>query len=504
MDIASEIARHKVSRSKKADENEALQDSEKLITTLREAGCCSRCCLRFLACNRLSVYAAPEAELNEHFGIAHSPPSCTACLGTLQSGLPATVAERIASQLEDYEQLDNATYGLVCTLPIGMVSRDYLLKLHVKQPVVMDYRELFRFLVQESLKTLLPGVSPVKADTETIRVDIVLTHDPTDTEHTFLTQAEEPVIRNRKIPKGGRPFETDSRPSILEALKKISYKEACSLTSVPPLVHSERATIASLKVTVASTFVGGRYLKFSRECSQTPWEINGMRLAEHSVSECIGKVLQEAHKARDYKFIPAGREDADVRMLGTGRPMVVELIDPRIISLSPADYTALEKKIAEDPTTGQIVQVKQLTQVDPKRVTEMKEGEEFKRKKYRALVWLSEPVTPEILDRINQQGKTPFIIKQNTPLRVFQRRAAVIREKEIFECTAVAAEANEPDVETKRHFLILSLDTQAGTYIKEFVHGDLGRTQPNLATIAGVKGADLIELDVTEVSLQWP
>lgn len=84
------------------------------------------------------------------------------------------------------------------------------------------------------------------------------------------------------------------------------------------------------------------------------------------------------------------------------------------------------------------------------------------------------------------------------------RRAAVIREKEIFECTAVAAEAKEPDVEIKRHFLILSLDTQAGTYIKEFVHGDLGRTQPNLASIAGVKGADLIELDVTEVSLQWP
>lgn len=67
----------------------------------------------------------------------------------------------------------------------------------------------------------------------------------------------------------------------------------------------------------------------------------------------------------EYKFIPAGREDANVRMLGTGRPMVVELIDPRILRLSPETYTILEKKIADDPKTGQIVQVKQLAQVDP-------------------------------------------------------------------------------------------------------------------------------------------
>lgn len=121
----------------------------------------------------------------------------------MQTGLANTVAERIVRELSDYEQLGNATYALVCTLPIGLMSRDYLLKLHVAQPVVMDFRELFRFLVQEALKALVPDLSPVKAaDVETVRVDIVLAHDPTEAEHTFLTQAEEPVIRNRKRPKG--------------------------------------------------------------------------------------------------------------------------------------------------------------------------------------------------------------------------------------------------------------------------------------------------------------
>lgn len=41
----------------------------------------------------------------------------------------------------------------------------------------------------------------------------------------------------------------------------------------------------------------------------------------------------------------------------------------------------------------------------------------------------------------------------------------------------------------------LRLTTQAGTYVKEFVHGDLGRTKPNLKIILG-RFVDILELDV--------
>ena len=41
--------------------------------------------------------------------------------------------------------------------------------------------------------------------------------------------------------------------------------------------------------------------------------------------------------------------------------------------------------------------------------------------------------------------------------------------------------------------------TQAGTYIKEFVHGDFGRTVPNLRTILGVQ-VDIVALDVEVIS----
>ena len=32
------------------------------------------------------------------------------------------------------------------------------------------------------------------------------------------------------------------------------------------------------------------------------------------------------------------------------------------------------------------------------------------------------------------------------------------------------------------HHFKINMTTQAGTYVKEFVHGDLGRTEPSLCT----------------------
>ena len=41
----------------------------------------------------------------------------------------------------------------------------------------------------------------------------------------------------------------------------------------------------------------------------------------------------------------------------------------------------------------------------------------------------------------------------------------------------------------------LRLTTQAGAYVKEFVHGDFGRTKPNLTMILN-RFVDILELDV--------
>jgi tRNA pseudouridine synthase 10 len=46
--------------------------------------------------------------------------------------------------------------------------------------------------------------------------------------------------------------------------------------------------------------------------------------------------------------------------------------------------------------------------------------------------------------------------------------------------------------------MIVDLTTQAGTYIKEFIHGDFGRTNPNLGSILNCT-ADILQLDVLDL-----
>ena len=48
------------------------------------------------------------------------------------------------------------------------------------------------------------------------------------------------------------------------------------------------------------------------------------------------------------------------------------------------------------------------------------------------------------------------------------------------------------------HIVVLRVLASAGTYIKELVHGDLGRTNPSIGGILNKK-VDIMQLDVTGV-----
>ena len=85
-------------------------------------------------------------------------------------------------------------------------------------------------------------------------------------------------------------------------------------------------------------------------------------------------------------------------------------------------------------------------------------------------------------------------MRQLTPVRVSHRRTMLDRPRTVHWLRARRI---------KPHFLRLWLKTQAGFYIKEFVHGDFGRTTPNLGTMLGCE-CDILSLDVLSVDMQWP
>jgi tRNA pseudouridine synthase 10 len=78
---------------------------------------------------------------------------------------------------------------------------------------------------------------------------------------------------------------------------------------------------------------------------------------------------------------------------------------------------------------------------------------------------------------------------QRTPQRVAHRRADLDREREV----KVLSATRIGDLR-----LELRLQCQHGTYVKEFISGDEGRTTPSLASLLGVD-ARCDVLDVEEI-----
>jgi len=80
-------------------------------------------------------------------------------------------------------------------------------------------------------------------------------------------------------------------------------------------------------------------------------------------------------------------------------------------------------------------------------------------------------------------------LQQRTPLRVSHRRADKIREKKIFR---VEGKFIKPNVS---EFIV---EAQGGTYIKELISGDNGRTTPSFSDIYGFS-LECKKLDVLKI-----
>ncbi|KAL7456453.1 hypothetical protein ACHAWC_007958 [Mediolabrus comicus] len=88
-------------------------------------------------------------------------------------------------------------------------------------------------------------------------------------------------------------------------------------------------------------------------------------------------------------------------------------------------------------------------------------------------------------DAVLCRNNFPLQIKQDTPLRVLHRRSSDTRTRCIITLSACRI---------SNHWIRLRMSTSAGTYVKEFVHGDCGRTYPSISSLLGGR-VDITELD---------
>jgi len=252
-------------------------------------------------------------------------------------------------------------------------------------------------------------------------------------------------------------------------------------------------------VTPSALFIYGRYLKFTRDLPQARWlcmrchargSIRGKqcpacggtgKVHATSVEEIIAAPLLAAFNAEGTKMHATGRQDVDVRMLGSGRPFVIELVKPR---RRTADLAALEQEINK----SQAVAVRQLRLADRQIAREVDTARADKC--YAAVVKCEKPLDPTALSRLCALSGT--IIQQQTPERVAHRRADLMRPRMVKALTARPLETGDPNR------FEMEVLTEAGTYVKELISGDGGRTRPSVSDLLGMQ-CTCEALDVIEV-----
>ncbi|MEM0156927.1 MAG: tRNA pseudouridine(54/55) synthase Pus10 [Thermoplasmataceae archaeon] len=219
-----------------------------------------------------------------------------------------------------------------------------------------------------------------------------------------------------------------------------------------------------VKLEIRSLYIYGIYMKNRRGIPQTRWihqDNNGI-----SVEQIIGDVVLKHSQCTNYFLHGSGREDVDVRMQGNGREFVLEAENPKKRSI---DLRVIQDEINR---SGDI-SVGDLNFTSRETVVKIKGANHDK--SYRVTITGDNQLDPQKFGQAVSQlsGKD---IYQRTPLRVSSRRSDLVRRRNIREMVLEQISGNTA---------ICVVRAEAGTYIKELIHGDEGRTNPSLSSEYG-------------------
>lgn len=261
----------------------------------------------------------------------------------------------------------------------------------------------------------------------------------------------------------------------------------------PDLVFLVDTRFDRVVLDVAPLFIYGRYRKYSRELPQTRWpctECRGKgcprcggkgRMYDSSVQDLIGPVLMRHTMGEEDFFHGMGREDIDARMLGNGRPFVVEIRRPKVRSLDLSKVESEANQGAEG--RAEFLGLRKSSRAEMRSIKESAHP-----KTYRVRVRFLDDFDHGKLNEVvtSLAGKP---ISQQTPNRVVHRRANLERKRYVRGLSVEASCGRD---------VVFVVEADSGTYIKELMHGDEGRTQPNVAGILGVP-CEVLELDVLSI-----
>jgi tRNA pseudouridine synthase 10 len=247
--------------------------------------------------------------------------------------------------------------------------------------------------------------------------------------------------------------------------------------------------VPKARVEIMPLFIFGRYRKHVTGLSQSRWlcatcegkgcpSCGGKGKNYESVEERIGDPAKSAIGAQGYVMHASGREDVDATN-SAGRAFVLEVKSPQIRA---PDLQALAKEIGKSGEVS-VLDLRMVRRADVELITESHFD-----KTYEAGVDFGRAVDP-MADSQKIRSLEGRTILQQTPARVAHRRADLVRHRKIKHIEPVNLSGNKG---------ALIIKAEAGTYIKELISSDNGRTKPSVAEVLGTS-AVCTKLAVIEI-----
>jgi tRNA pseudouridine synthase 10 len=320
---------------------------------------------------------------------------------------------------------------------------------------------------------------------------------------TFLVGIELPTMVEEREDEFKARFEVEYGESIRNEFSRDIGKKIAGITKETAEYKKPDVVVIinpfTGQVTIQSNpfYVKGAYRKLVRGIPQSRWLCRSCRgegcpkcnetgkMYPESVEEIIAESLLKETGGEDESLHAAGREDVDARMLGTGRPFIMEVKKPKRRFIDLKNLAAAINKRANGKV--EVLNLRFASKDDVKR---LKKGE-ASRKTYKVVVEFERDISNSELETVTKTLEKA-VIHQQTPLRVLHRRADLVREKYIYETKIKRLAPNRAE---------MKIYCQGGLYIKELVSGDEGRTNPSVTKIVNAKAKPL-ELDVLKVAME--
>lgn len=436
---------------------------EKIHNVLNEVEVCKLCIINFIGGSNHGIpvlYGDYELDIDEQQPAKEK--HCYLCLGILEEFNIWNVAKTIAEKMSDY---GSPNFSLGVVVPQSTLLHRLSMVEYIAEKLQMDANTinvnsmallknvtkhfLSQFIVKFSKKTLVSNSELF------VEINYAYCNDQQELSDIGIALSE---CKKRKM---------ENNKTKVSFSNLISNLPQSDIKRYSPDYSVANCTF-DISVVHANIFVSGQYKKYCRS------------LEDCAAQNLIIEKIKEVSNSSNVKFVSIGlgRESSGIKILGEGKSFVADLQDPKISILEQ------EEKLSElmrDINSSETVSLHNLVKVDKTALDLIrKDGDHIK--EYLVKLSSSQPITDEDKSKFNDMKE--FVVYQATPIRLLHSEPYHTEKVSIYKI----------NMEKKGEYYELSLQVSGKSHVKEFISGDLGRTEPSLKSILDVP-FEIIEID---------